>query len=168
MHRLQRSGHAPVRITYVPYHGSHCNRLEQFTACWNMLQQICGSKVRGFKQHATLLVEGCMIQSEMDTAGCHWQDMLLRHYIQASQVTAWPLTFQCTYNPMRLESIYYSTKRVIKNLDKVIALLQPGVEEISRICGRHLASRVQVILENISYLQYDALQYLILLAGSGP
>ncbi len=72
------------RIIPVPYHGSHCNRLEQFTACWNLLQQICGPKVQGLEQHATLLVEGCKIQMEMDTTGCHWQDMLLSHYIQAS------------------------------------------------------------------------------------
>ncbi len=31
-------------IPYV-YHGIHCNRLEQFTACWNLLQEICGPKV---------------------------------------------------------------------------------------------------------------------------
>ncbi len=145
------------RIIPVPYHGSHCNRLEQFTACWNLLQQICGPKVRGF-EHAALLVEGCKIQSEMDTAGCHWQDMLLSHYIRASQVTAWPLTGQGIYDPMWLENSYYYTS-VTKDLDKVVSLLQPGVEEISRICGRHLASRVQVLLGNISYFQYDALKY---------
>ncbi len=64
------------------YHGTYCLRQEQFTVCWNLLQQMCGPKVRLYKQHATLLVEGCKIQSEMDTAGCHWQDMLLRHYFR--------------------------------------------------------------------------------------
>ena len=141
------------------YHGTHCSRLEPFTACWNLLQQICGPKVRGLGQHATLLVEGCKIQSEMDTIGCHWQDMLLSHYIQASQVTAWPLDGQCLDNPMSLESTQYRTHMAIKDLDKVISLLQPGVEEISSICGRHLASRVRVLLSKIRYLQYDALMY---------
>ncbi len=69
------------------YHGTQCNRLELFTACWNLMQEICGPKVRGFEQHATLLVEGCKIQSEMEKVGCHWQDMLLPHYIQASRAT---------------------------------------------------------------------------------
>ncbi len=122
-------------ILSVPYHGSHCNRLEVFTACWNLLQEICGPKVRRFEQHATLLVEGCKIQSEMDTAGCHWQDMLLSHYIRASQVTVWPLGGQCTNNPMWLECKGYHINVVTKDLDKVVSLLQPGVEEISRICG---------------------------------
>ena len=131
----------------LPYHGSHCNRLEQFTACWNLLQQICGPKVRGFKQHATLLVEGCNIESEMDTAGCHWQDMLLPHYIQASQVTSWRFAGQCTDIPMSLESMLCHYPNVTKDLDKVISLLQPGVEEISKTCGRQLASRIQICYE---------------------
>ena len=155
------------RIIPVPYHGSHCNRLEQFTTCWNLLQQICGPKVRGFEQHATLLVEGCKIESEMDIAGCHWQDMLSSHYIRASQMTAWPFTAQCTRNPLSLESAYYNTNSVTKDLDKVVSLLQPGVEEISRICGQRLASRVQVLLENISYLQYDAVEYAFLFYNHG-
>ncbi len=146
------------RIIPVPYHGSHCNRLELFTACWNLLQQICGPKARGLEHHATLFVEGCKIGSEMDTAGCHWEDMLLSQYIQASQVTAWPLTIQCMMNPMWLENSHYHTS-VTKDLDKVVSLLQPGVEDISRICGRHLASGVQSLLENIRYLQSDAFEY---------
>ncbi len=36
------------RIVPVPYHGSHCNRLEMFTTCWNLLQEICGPNVRGW------------------------------------------------------------------------------------------------------------------------
>ncbi len=75
------------QIMSLPYHGARCSRLEDFTACWNLLQQICGPKVRGLEQSATLMVEGCKIQSELDTVGCHWQDMLLPHYIQASRVT---------------------------------------------------------------------------------
>ncbi len=146
-------------IYAATYHGSHCNRLELFTACWNLLQEICGPKVRGLQQHATLLVEGCKIQSEMDLAGCHWQDMLLSYYVQASQVTVWPITGQCLGDPMFLESTHYTTDILIKDLDKVSSFLQPGVEEISSICGQHLASRVQVLLEKIRYLQYDALKY---------
>ncbi len=94
------------RIIPIPYHGSHCNRLEQFTTCWNLLQQICGPKVRGLEQHANLLVESCKILSEMHLAGCHWQDMLLPYHIQASQMTAWPLAGQCIHNPMYLENSY--------------------------------------------------------------
>ncbi len=74
-------------VLAFPYHGTQCSRLEDFTACWNLLQQIGGPKVRGLEQHATLMVEGCNIQSELDTVGCHWQDMLLPHYIKASRVT---------------------------------------------------------------------------------
>ncbi len=153
----------------LPYHGTHCHRLDTFTACWNLLQEICGHKVRGLQQHATLLVEGCKIQSEMDTAGCHWQDMLLSHYIQASQVTAWPLSGQCLSNTMSLESYTSSVlTKELMDLDKVISLLQPGVEDISRICGRHLATRVQVLLGKIRYLQYDALEYTVLLYHLPP
>ncbi len=54
------------------YHGAQCSRLEQFTACRNLLQpQIGGPKVLGLEQHATLLLEEWKIQTEMDTTGCH-------------------------------------------------------------------------------------------------
>ncbi len=115
----------------VSYHGVQCSRLEEFTACWNLLQQICGPKVRGWELHATLLVEGCKIQSELDTVGCHWQDMLLPHYIQASRLTVWPMVSQCLQDPMYLESSYYSLtfnmfNSVMDDLNTVISLLQPG------------------------------------------
>ena len=147
----------------VVSHGPQCSRLEQFTTCWNLLQHICGPKVRGFEQHATLFVESCEIQSDMDAVGCHWQDMLLGHYIQASRVTVWPTVSQCLNNPMYLEDEYYSSfDSIMKYLDAVISLLQPGVEEISRKCGSQPAKRITSLLHTIRYLQRDALKYMIL------
>ncbi len=145
-------------------HGTQCSRLEQFTACWNLLQVMCGpDKVRGLEHHATLLVEGCKIQAELDTVGCHWQKMLLPHYIQASRVTVWPLVTQCLHNPMYLESIYYSSfDGVMNDLDTVISLLQPGVEEISRVCGRYSASQLRSLLHKLHYLQRYAYKYMLL------
>ena len=52
-----------------------------------LLQGICGPKVRGLEQHSTLLVEGCEIQSEMDSVICHLQGMLLGLYNEVSRVT---------------------------------------------------------------------------------
>ncbi len=98
------------------YTGAHCNRLEQFTACWNMLRKTCEPKVRGLEQHAPLLVEGCKIQSELDTVGCHWQDMLLPHYPQASRVTVWPIVLQCMRNPWSLEDAHYNTTMTMDDL----------------------------------------------------
>ncbi len=147
------------------YQGTQCNRLEEFTGCWNLLQEICGPKVRGLAQHATLLVEGCKIQSEMDTAGCHWQDMLLTHYMQASRVTAWPMSVHCLHNPMNLENAHYKHS-VARHLETVILILQPGVEEISNKCGQQAANRLQIVLEKLVYLQYDALEYAAILYGN--
>ncbi len=135
------------RLSEFVYHGTQCSRLEQFTACWNLLQETCGPKVQGLEQHATLLLEGCKIQSKMDTVGCHWQDMLLPHYIQASRVTVWPTVSQCLYNPMCLDSGHYSTYNSIMNdLDTVVSLLQPGVDKISRKCG----SATTILVGNIT------------------
>ncbi len=139
------------------YHGTHCLRLEQFTACWKLLQGICGPTVRGYAQHATLLVEGCKLQSEMDTAGCHWQDMLIGRYIQASRVTIWPVPEQGLLNPLLLESTP-EKNRVMNDLDTVIALLHPGVEEILKKCGQKPAKHLQGVLQQLQYLQYDALK----------
>ena len=143
------------------YHGTQCSRLEAFTACWNLLQQICGRSVSGLEQHATLMVEGCKIQSELDTVGCHWQDMLLPHYMEASHMTVWPLPSQCLGDPMYLESKYYtnSFNGEMDNLDTVISLLQPGVEEISSKCGSRPANRLRSLLNKLHYLQRDAFKY---------
>ncbi len=149
------------------YHGTQCGRLEQFTACWNVLQEVCGHTVRGFEQHATLLVESCKIQSEMEIAGCHWQDMLLEYYIQASRVTVWPLGSQCLANPLYLNGVHYgSFDGVMDDLDTVITLLQPGVEDISRRCGPQSAKRLRVLLNKLRYLQRDASKYTILFRKS--
>ena len=141
-------------------HGTQCNRLEQFTECWNLLQEICGPKIRGFKQHATLMVESCKIQSEMTTAGCHWQDMLLPYYIQSSRVTVWPTAAQCLVNPMSLDDVHYTRfNSVINDLDTVISFLQPALKDISKKCGSQYAERVRLLLNKLHYLQGDALKY---------
>ncbi len=151
----------------LPYHGDQCNRLEQFTECWNYLQKLCGPKVRGLKQHATLLVEGCKVQSEMDSAGCHWQDMLLPYYLQASRVTVWPTNGQCLQNPMFLEDTRYGTfNSVMDDLDTVISLLQQGVEEIVRKCGLKSAEPLTLLLNKLPYLQRDAMKYMTSLVNS--
>ncbi len=141
------------------YNGAQCNRLEQFTSCWNLLHGICGPKVRGLEQAVTLLVEGCKIQSELD-AGCQWQDMLLPHYIQASRVTVWPIESQCLINPLLLEGSQFSSfNSLMDDLDTVISLLQPGVEEISRKCAPKSAELLRLLLKKLRYQQRDGLKY---------
>ncbi len=155
------------RIVPIIYHGTQCSRLKEFTSCWNLLQEICGPKVRGFEQHATLLMEGCKIESEMDTIGCDWQDMLLPHYIQASRVTVWPMTVQCLGNPMSFDASDYNST-IMGDLDNLISLLQPGVEEISRKCGPQPAKRLRLLFNKLRYLQRDALKYTDLYFSSIP
>ncbi len=148
------------RMFWFSYHGTQCSRLEEFTACWNLLQKICGLKVQGMEHHATLLVEGCKIQSELDIVRCHWQDMLLGYYLQASRVTVWPTVNQCLQNPMALEDSYYSSSTSIcHDLDTVITLLQSGVDEIGRKCGLQPPNRIRILLNKVHYLQRDASKY---------
>ncbi len=141
------------------YHGTQCNRLGYFSSCWNLLQEICGPKVRGFAQHATLMVEGCKVQSEMDAAGCPWQDMLVTHYIQAGRVTPWPFTLQGLGNPLFLESSVNSKSSILNDLEKFISHLEPGVEEISRKCGERPAKRLRLLFQKLRLLQLDAFLY---------
>ncbi len=103
----------------------------------------------------------------MDSAGCHWQDMLLPYYIKASSVTLWPLSYQCLGNPMLIDYMNYRST-VINDLDAVISLLQPGVEEISRKCGVEPANRVRRLLNKLHFLQHDALKYTNLYLTSIP
>ncbi len=151
------------------YYGTNCDsdRLKEFKNCWTDLREMCGPKVRGLYQHATLLMEGCKIQSEMDTIGCPWQEMLLPHYIEASRVTVWPMVIQCLHNPMSLESSHCSSvDSVLHDLDTVILLLQPGVDAISRECGSQHANRLRTLLHKLRFLQRYALEYLDLSYGS--
>ncbi len=155
------------QIMQFIYNGSQCSGLGQFTACWDMLQEICGPKVRGFQQHATLLVESCKIQSEMESVGCQWQDMILPYYIQASRVTVWPTATQGLLNPMFLDDAHYGTyNNIAKGLETMISQLQPGVEEIARKCGAQPADRLRKLFQKLRYLQLDALNYIFLLQGN--
>ena len=144
----------------VFYHGADCSRLQFFTACWDLLRETCGPKTKGLAQHAILLVDGYKIQSELETAGCHWQDMLLPHYLQASRETVWPEASQCLRDPMYLESWHYSNfNAVMRDLDKAISLLHSGVEEILKKCDSRPARLLKSLLVKVHYLQRDAFEY---------
>ncbi len=138
------------------YHGSSCTRLPLFTECWKLLQETCGPRVRGFALQATLLIEGCEIQTLMDSIGCPWQDMLIWHYMEASRKTAWPFVFQGLYAPLHLDNQPDNVKNVLNDMGKVIALLQPGVDEIKDKCGSEPAAHLWRLLNKIRYLQKDA------------
>ncbi len=45
------------------------------------------------------------------------------------------------------------------NLDTVISLLQPGVDDISRKCGPAPAKRIISLINKLRYLQRDAAKY---------
>ncbi len=145
-----------------PYFGTHCERLEEFTKCWNLFQQKCGSNATGFELQSTLMVEGCKIQSEMDTALCKWQDVLLEYYIQAGRETIWPLVTQAWNNPMFLDSGVQSYGDIVDGLNDVIRLLQQSIPKISRKCGQKSSSavhRLGVLLDKIKYSLFEALQF---------
>ncbi len=151
---------AHLTLPIFLYHGAHCNRLEQFTTCWNLLRDICKHKVQGFEQHATLLVEGCKIQTEMDSVECQWQDILLPHYIQASHTTVWPTVAHCLNSPLFIDNGHYSNfNSVMDDMDTLISLLQSGVEEISRKCSPRSANKLRALFKKIRSLQYDAAVY---------
>ncbi len=156
--------HLTEAFFFYPYHGINCNRLKPFATCWGLLQDMCGSRTRGFALRAKLLVEGCEIQALMDRAGCHWQDMLIGHYVRAGQVTQWPMDTQGLNNPMLLDRSLYDTSTLFEDLKKVISLLQPGVKEIGRKCGDEPATKLARLLHEIPYLQYDAIKYFNLAA----
>ncbi len=140
------------------YHGARCSMLHKFTACWTLLRQICGPRVRGFALHATLWVGGCEIQSQMNEVGCPWQDMLLEEYVRAGSLTVWPLTSQAFHNAMFLERQTYVAS-IQRELEDVISLLQPAVDEIAAKCGREPASRLSSFFRMLRYVQLDGLKY---------
>ncbi len=153
------------QILPVPYHGAQCGQLGHFSECWERLQQVCGPRVRGLEQHATLLLEGCQIQTLMHRSECNWQEMLMPHYIKASDVTRWPLTMQGLKNPIFMDHGVVHEDLAMA-MDTVISLLQPGVEEISRRCGTEPAGRLQSVLGQLRYIQHDAMKYYLSLGDN--
>ncbi len=146
-------------ILSVEYHGTKCQRLEQFKTCWKFLKQICGPRVVDFEQHAKILVGGCGIQTLMDRTGCKWQDMLLGHYVEAGHSTLWPLTSQGAKNPLILERGIHNRTTVRMDLEKVISLLRPGVAEISARCGQGPATQLWSLLQSLKDARFDAEDY---------
>ncbi len=147
----------------IPYVGSHCSRLGEFTQCWRTLQGLCGSRTRYFAQHATLMIEGCHLQEKMDDISCHWQDFLLPAYIKAARVTKWPIAPQALINPMFLDDAIYDVELQDDLRSNLIdfELLQPAVEEIAVRCGREVGTYLRNILNRIRYFQYDACRFTI-------
>ncbi len=61
---------------------------------------------------------------------------------------------------MLLTNAQYGTfNSVMNDLHTVIAVLQPGVEEISRKYGSQPAKRLSLLLNKLHHLQRDALKY---------
>ena len=116
----------------INWRGLHAMGLS--VADWNSLQHAgtCYSRSENLRcrdRNSTLLSwwKDAKMQSELDTVGCHWQDMLLPHYIQVSHVTVWPTTGHYLKNSMYLEDDYYGTfNTIMGDLDTLISLLQPG------------------------------------------
>ncbi len=82
----------------------------------------------------------------MDTAGCHWQDILLEHYFQASHITVWPLPGQVLHNPLWLESV----TRIMNDLDTVITLLQRGWKQYPENVPRNLENGYKLYCSSCS------------------
>ena len=143
------------------YHGSSCHRIVPFQACWDQLKEICGPRTRFFEQHATLLVQGCAIQRYMDAKGCQWQDMLMRQYIRASELTVWPTIIQPMGDPMRLKKNEYSLEQLRKDYKRLLEIVQGEVAEVTAKCGQEAAALLYGFYRNISYSQYDAIKFMI-------
>ena len=144
----------------VFYHGSQCQRRGVFKSCWNLFQQICGRQAIPYATHADLMVGGCEIQEKMDRIGCHWQDMLIGHYIEAMRQTSWKIN-----NPMCLQDLRQSLNgtRQIRDLIQLISFILPGVEEIRERCGAEPAAEIRSFIQRLNYTQLDTAKYAITL-----
>ncbi len=58
------------------------------------------------------------------------------------------------------ESHYSNFNGLMDDLDTVISLLRPGVNEIAVKCGPQLAKRLRTFLKKLRYLQRDAFKYI--------
>ncbi len=132
--------------------------LKMFQSCWKLLQQICGHNATYYEYNYRLSAGSREIQRMMDNLTCEWQDMLIGHYIEASEHgNIWPTTLNMPGNPLFLSSGRSTFGSLTNSLSGLISIVSRGVKEISAKCGMVSAKRVRLFYDRLQYNFYAEL-----------
>ncbi len=149
--------HSVHEVAFEPFPDS--SSLKMFHSCWNLLQQICGHNMTYYEYSYRVSAGSREIQRMMDNLTCEWQDMLMGHYIEASEHgNIWPTTLNAPDNPMFLSSGRFTFGSLTNSLSDLLSVVSRGVKEISAKCGMASAKRIRFFYARLQYDFYDIIQ----------
>ena len=133
-----------------------------FSYCWNLLQQICGHNA-SYDEYNYLVSTGSrQIHEVMDNLTCKWQDMLIRHYIAASEGgNIWPTGYNVPAGPMFLSRADYTFgdfHNSIMSMSDLSFVLDAGIKEILARCNKTSAKQLRLFYHRLNYFLYDELK----------
>ncbi len=137
--------------------------IRMFRSCWKILQQTCGANSSYYEYNYRVLSGSRNIQRMMDNLTCEWQDMLIRHYIEASEHgNIWPTGWNAPERPLFLSTGIQTLGRYGNSLSLLVQVLSSGINEISAKCGVLAGNRINMFYQRLKYNWYNVLklQYL--------
>ncbi len=148
--------HSLYILPFGPFPDS--SSLKMLHSCWNLLQQICGHNTTYFEYIYRVSAGSREIQRMMDELTCVWQDLLIEHYIEASEHgNIWPTALNAPHNPMFLSSARFTFGSLTNSLSDLLSVVSRGVKEISAKCGIPSAKRIKLFYNRLQYNFYPTL-----------
>ncbi len=144
----------------VPFETSpHSSSLDIFHSCWSLLSEICGENATYFEYGYRVSSGSREIQRMMDNLTCEWQDMLIRHYIEASEHgNIWPSFYVARRRVLLLSPGIYTLGTLENLMSDLLRVLGRGVKEISPKCSLSSAKRIELYYERLKYYWYNWLK----------
>ncbi len=132
---------------------------ETFGSCWNLLQQICGANASYHEYSYHVSTGSRQIERMMDDLTCKWQDMLIGHYIAASEGrNIWPTAFNAANGPMFLSRAIYTLGDFQNSMSDLSFALDAGIKEIATKCSKSSAKRIRLFYQRLHYFLYNVLK----------
>ncbi len=130
-----------------------------FSSCWSLLQQICGANAT-YREYNYLVSTGSrQIHEMMDNLTCKWQDMLIGHYIAATESgNIWPTGYNVPAGPMFLSRGDYTFGDFHNSMGDLSLALAAGIKEISTRCDKPSAKQLRLFYHRLNYFLYDELK----------
>ena len=146
--------------TTMPYTDfPETSSMKILSSCWHLLQQICGANTTYLEYSYRVSTGSRQIQEMMNNVTCKWQDMLIGHYIAASEGgNIWPTAYNVPGRPMLLTRGIYTLGDFQNSVSDLSVALDAGIKEISGKCSKASAKRIRLFYHRLNYFLYDVLK----------
>ncbi len=142
--------HVIVSLPFATY--SDGSSLKMFYTCWNLILQICGHNTSYYEYSYRVSAGSRETQRMMENMTCEWQDMLIGHYIEASEHgNIWPTAMNVPKNPWFLSYARYTFGNLTNSLSGLLSAVSPSLKEISAKCRMASAKRFRLFYDRLQY-----------------